>query len=229
MSPSARHREAVSHHWRRLLGGLALLVVATVIVSSSDLHAAISAAFASAQSIITAYPLAGMVLFVALSAASAMVAFFSSAVLVPVGILAWGTVGTFALLWLGWLLGGIAAYGIGRHFGRRVVLWVVREESMQRYERRLARNAPFPVVVLLQMALPSEVPGYLVGVLRYPFLRYLAALALAELPFAFGAVLLGDSFIRGDTLRLVAVGLVGILLSASAVMAWHRRNGRAAG
>jgi uncharacterized membrane protein YdjX (TVP38/TMEM64 family) len=147
---------------------------------------------------------------------------------VPVGVLAWGAAGTFALLWLGWLLGGIAAYWIGRHFGRRAVLWVVREESLQRHERRLARNASFPVLVLLQMALPSEVPGYLVGLLRYPFLRYLAALALAELPFALGAVLLGESFIRGDTLRLVAIGLAGILLSASAVAAWHRRSGHAA-
>jgi uncharacterized membrane protein YdjX (TVP38/TMEM64 family) len=76
------------------------------------------------------------------------------------------------------------------------------------------------------MALPSEVPGYLVGLLRYPFARYLLALGLAELPFALGAVLLGESFIQGDVLRLVALGLAGIVLSASAVVAWHRRNGR---
>jgi uncharacterized membrane protein YdjX (TVP38/TMEM64 family) len=227
MTPARRIRHGIVQHWRRLLGAVVALGVAVLVVSSGELHAAITGAFAAARGIIATYPVAGMALFVLLAALSAMVAFFSSAVLVPVGVLAWGTAGTFALLWLGWFLGGVAAYAIGRHFGRRVLLWVVRDESLQRYERRLARHAPFPVLVLLQMALPSEVPGYLVGVMRYPFGRYVAALAVAELPFALGAVLLGDSFIRGDTLRLVAVGLVGILLSVSAVLAWQQRTGPA--
>lgn len=226
MSPGRRLRDAVAHHWRRLLGALLMLVVAVGVVSSDQLHAAVTGIYAEAVHIIVVRPVTGTVLFVLLAAVSAMVAFFSSAVLVPAGVLAWGTPVTFVLLWAGWLLGGVVAYGIGRRYGRRVVLWLVREESMQRYERRIANNAPFAAVLLLQMALPSEVPGYLVGVLRYPFTRYLLALALAELPFALGAVLLGESFIQGDVLRLVALGLAGIVLSASAVMAWHRRNGR---
>jgi len=226
MSAGRRLRDAVAHHWRRLLGASLLLVVAAGVVSSSQLHAAVTGLYAEAVHVIVIRPMTGTLLFVLLAAVSAMVAFFSSAVLVPAGVLAWGIPTTFLLLWAGWLLGGVVAYGIGRRYGRRVVLWLVREESLQRYERRIASDAPFTAVLLLQMALPSEVPGYLVGVLRYPFVRYLLALALAVLPFALGAVLLGESFVQGNVLRLVALGLAGILLSASAVMAWHRRNGR---
>jgi uncharacterized membrane protein YdjX (TVP38/TMEM64 family) len=227
MNAGRRLRDAVAHHWRRLLGALLLLVVAVVVVSSKQLHLAVMGLYAETVHIIVVRPLVGTVLFVLLAAVSAMVAFFSTAVLVPAGVLAWGIPATFLLLWAGWLLGGVMAYGIGRRYGRRVVLWVMREESMQRYERRIASDPPFAAVLLLQMALPSEVPGYLVGVLRYPFARYLLALALAELPFALGAVLLGESFIQGDVLRLMALGLAGIVLSASAVMAWQRRNGSA--
>jgi uncharacterized membrane protein YdjX (TVP38/TMEM64 family) len=227
MNAGRRLRDAVAHHWRRLLGALLLLVVAAVVVSSKQLHSAVMGLYAETVHIIVVRPLVGTVLFVLLAAVSAMVAFFSTAVLVPAGVLAWGIPATFLLLWAGWLLGGVMAYGIGRRYGRRVVLWVMREESMQRHERRIASDPPFAAVLLLQMALPSEVPGYLVGVLRYPFARYLLALALAELPFALGAVLLGESFIQGDVLRLMALGLAGIVLSASAVMAWQRRNGSA--
>ena len=51
----------------------------------------------------------GAVLFVVMSAAAAMLAFFSTAVLVPVAVVTWGQTGTFVLLWVGWILGGVCA------------------------------------------------------------------------------------------------------------------------
>jgi hypothetical protein len=47
---------------------------------------------------------------------------------------------------------------------------------------------------------------------------------MAELPFAIGAVYLGESFIEGDYRRLVAIGLAGIAFSVTAVTIWHRRG-----
>ena len=60
-----------------------------------------------------------------LAALSAMLAFFSSVVVVPVASHQWGPVATVALLWMGWLLGGTMAYAIGRFLGSRVVRQVV--------------------------------------------------------------------------------------------------------
>lgn len=221
-------REAFAHHWKRTLAALAGLALAVLVVRSAELHAAVNAVFAAARDLILDDTYRGMALFVVLSAVSAMVAFFSSAVLVPVGVIAWGPGMTFALLWLGWLLGGAAAYSAGRFLGRRVVLWIVSGEQLHRYERRLSDHAPFPTLLLFQMALPSELPGYLVGLLRYRFATYLAALALAELPFAAGAVYLGESFIRRDHRGLIVAGLALIAASVGAITAWHRANGRAA-
>jgi uncharacterized membrane protein YdjX (TVP38/TMEM64 family) len=209
-----------------MLALLLALAAAVIVVRSRELHAAVNAVFVAAQQMILDQSARGMAVFVLLSALSAMVAFFSSAVLVPIGLLAWGSTTTFALLWLGWLLGGVGAYATGRFLGRRAVVWLINEELLRRCERRLTARAPFLVILLFQLALPSEVPGYVVGVLRSRFTIYLAALALAELPFAAGAVYLGESFIRRDRSALVAMGLLLIAGSAAAVVAWHRVNGR---
>ncbi len=226
MSPSSTFRGAFAHHWRRTLALVLALALALLIVRSRELHAAVNAVFVAAQVVMLNHSFRGMALFVLLSALSAMVAFFSSAMLVPIGVLAWGATTTFILLWLGWLFGGAAAYATGRYLGRRVVVWLIHEEKMRAYEKRMTASAPFLVILLFQMALPSEVPGYVVGVLRSRFPTYIAALALAELPFAAGAVFLGESFIHRDRSGLVAVGLLMIAISVAAVAAWHRVNGR---
>jgi uncharacterized membrane protein YdjX (TVP38/TMEM64 family) len=219
-------REIFSHHWKRTLAAVVGLALVLLVVRSPELHAAVTAVFAAARGVMVNQALGGMLLFVLLSALSAMVAFFSSAVLVPIGIYAWGTATTCLLLWLGWLLGGAAAYAAGRYLGRRVIVWLINEERLRHYEQRVSAHAPFKVILLFQLALPSEVPGYVVGVLRYSFPRYLAALALAELPFAAGAVFLGESFIRADYRAIIGVGIALIAVSIVAVTAWQRVNGR---
>jgi uncharacterized membrane protein YdjX (TVP38/TMEM64 family) len=164
--PSTPFREVFAHHWRRTLALLLALTAAVVVVRSRELHAAVNAVLVAAQELILNQSARGMAIFVLLSALSAMVAFFSSLVLVPIGVLAWGATTTFALLWFGWLLGGVGAYATGRFLGRRAVVWLIHEEQLHRYERRLAASAPFLVILLFQLALPSEVPGYVAGVLR---------------------------------------------------------------
>ena len=67
----------------------------------------------------------GKLVFVLVSALSAMLAFFSSAVVVPVAVYAWGNATTLALLWGAWLLGGIGSYVVGRTLGRRVAAWAI--------------------------------------------------------------------------------------------------------
>jgi uncharacterized membrane protein YdjX (TVP38/TMEM64 family) len=113
-----------------------------------------------------------------LSALAAMLAFVSSWVLVPFAVFTWGAPVALLLLWTGWLLGGAAMYAIGRFLGRPAVWWLVRSDSLVRYEQRFARHMPFYIVLLVQLSLPSEIPGYLLGLVRYSFVRYLAAYAL---------------------------------------------------
>ncbi|HEY0590369.1 MAG TPA: TVP38/TMEM64 family protein, partial [Thermoanaerobaculia bacterium] len=64
---------------------------------------------------------------------------------------------------------------------------------------------------------------YVLGTLRYPFARYLAALAIAELPFAVGAIYLGWTFLRGSYILLLIAGTAGIAISAAALHHFHAR------
>jgi uncharacterized membrane protein YdjX (TVP38/TMEM64 family) len=84
-------------------------------------------------------------------------------------------------------------------------------------------DVTFALVLTLHLALPSEVPGYLCGYLRVRFRTYLAALALAELPYAAGAVLLGDGVVNRQIGWLLAFGLIGAALSLCALWLLHKR------
>lgn len=193
-----------------------------VAVSSDGIYSWLISLVTAVGEIVSTRPVLGAVLFVLLSAASAMVAFFSTGVIVPVALVTWGAGGTFALLWLGWILGGIVAYSVSRFLGRRVVAALTSGEALA-YGDRISAQAPFGLILLFQLGLPSEIPGYVLGVVRYPFLTYLTALALAELPYAVATVYLGDSFLERRAVLLVGIGLAIVGLSVLAFHSLHRR------
>jgi len=172
-----------------------------------------------AESAITGYPVLGRLLFVLLALVSAMLAFFSSAILAPIGIYAWGTAETFVLLWLGWLLGGMTSFFVGRYLGRSVVSVLIGESRLSSWETQVGEHTKFIHILLFQAAVPSEIPGYVLGILRCRFALYVAALALTELPYALGTVFLGESFLQGEGVMLVTIGASIVLLSVIAFQA----------
>lgn len=212
-----------SGHGRRALGLLLVCALLGLLLSVDSLYALLQRLLVAAKPVIAAHPLWGSVLFVALAAASAMLAFFSSALLVPVAVYGWGRLATVVLLWLGWLLGGMFAYGLGRYFGRPLVRSLTPRRLGELYLERLPAQVDFPIALLIQLALPSEVPGYLFGVLRVRFGLYLAVLAPVEALYAIGTVLLGETIIRRESGWLLALAVAGAALSLLAVYLLHRR------
>ena len=193
--------------------GLAILA-AGLIAASDALHDGTGEIIAWMQVTISQAPLLGIIGFVLLAMISAMIAFFSSAVLAPVAILAWGKPATLALLWLGWLLGGIASFCIGRFLGRSVAATLIGETKIAAWEGFVNQRTRFLHILLFQAAVPSEIPGYLLGILHYRFLLYLIALAITELPYAIAVVYLGDSFLEGESSILMVAGGAAVLLGA---------------
>lgn len=209
--------------WRRAAALLVLCLALAAVASSESLHAALLDVLEAGEQIIHMHPILGATLFVVFAAVSAMIAFVSVAVVVPVAIYSWGQGLTILLLWLGWILGGACAYGTARYLGRSVVRWLTAEAGLKRLESAVNGQTPFSLVLLLQLALPSEIPGYLLGLVRYPLPRYLAALALAELPYAMATILLGASFLERRSGLLLGVGLV---LVAGSLFAFQRLRRR---
>ncbi len=218
-------RDAFNRHI--LLLGM-LIIIAGLIAATETLLDKSHEIIVLVESVIAGYPVLGKVLFVLLALASAMLAFFSSSILTPIGIYAWGTVETFILLWIGWLLGGMASFRVGRYLGRSVVSVLLGESRLSSWEKEVGRHTKFIHILLFQAAVPSEIPGYVLGILRCRFALYLAALAIIELPYALGAVLLGESFLKGESLLFIAIGAGTILLSVIAFQVQRRMARRRA-
>lgn len=204
-----------------LIVGL-VIVVAGLIAASDTLHDRTEAIIFWAENLIAQAPLLGMLAFLLLAMLSAMVSFFSSALLAPIAIYAWGKAGCFALLWGGWFLGGIASYCIGRFLGRSVASEIIGDERIAAWENQVSEHTQFIHVLFFQAVVPSEIPGYVLGMLRYRFLLYLAALGITELPYAVATVYLGESFLRGESAVVILVG-IGTITLAAFVIHIHRR------
>lgn len=188
----------------RTVVAILLVLLVTAILVSEGAHRGVVRGLEEAQRIAAVHPAWAMVLIVVFAAVGAMLAFVSSWVLVPFAVFTWGPVVALVLLWSGWLLGGAACYTIGRFLGRPAVRWLLPTGFLARYEERFARHMPFHVVLLTQMALPSEIPGYLLGIVRYSFVRYLAALGLVELAYGLATVYLGQGFLERRVLPMLA-------------------------
>lgn len=197
------------------LAGIAL--VAVLVVVTRPVHAWLLWSFAAAETVIRDHVLLGMAVFVLLAALSAMLAFVSSAVLVPVAIYVWGPAVCFLLLWTGWFLGGLAGYAVGRYLGRPLVERLIRPGVLGRYEHWARSGKSLLPILIAQLALPSDFASYVFGLVRCRFTIFISALALAEIPYALGSVYFGRSFLQGQITPLVLTGAAAVLVTGWAV------------
>jgi uncharacterized protein YggE/uncharacterized membrane protein YdjX (TVP38/TMEM64 family) len=205
-----------------------LLILVGLAAGTDSLHECSESLIEWSEGVIAAAPVTGMAVFVLLAMLSAMLAFFSSAVVAPIAIHAWGQGPTLALLWLGWFLGGLLSFCIGRFLGRSVATAIVGEEKLSHWSRELGERARFIHVVLFQAFVPSEIPGYVLGTLHYRLSWYVAALAITELPYAVVTVYLGESYLRGNSLIFIALGLL-VVIAALAAYRFIRKRQHAGG
>lgn len=223
MEVEERRGEEHARQVRRRIGTVLVVVALAVVLMSSDrLWSLFEGAMVAVEPVMTEHRLAGMAAFAALAAVSAFLAFFSSTVLVPAAIHAWGATATVGLLWAGWVMGGAVAYAIGRWVGRPAARYVAGAERLAHFEERVTPRASFSLVVLLHLALQSEIPGIVLGLLRYRFSRFLMALALAEIPYAVGTIYLGRFFVDRRTLPLLGGALLAVLAATWAFRTLHR-------
>jgi len=209
-------------HHRRVALLVAFVAIVLAVTTSDALHQAFVDVLAIAERLMRAYPRAGMLAFVGLASLSAMLSFFSSSALVPVGVYVWGAQQTMLMLWVGGVLGGTAGYWMARTLGRRIVKRLVPEAPFRRYETFFRTRAQWRTVLLFRLALQSELPSYVLGVLRYPFRRYLPMMLLGEIPFVFFAVYLGETLLERNGVVFAIALCVGVGLTVLAFRALQR-------
>lgn len=193
----------------------AIVLLLTLVTYSATFRNFVDEATDWARVVMNAHPVIGAAVFFLFAAISAMLAFASSVVLVPPANLVWGKLITFLLLWGGWIAGAIAAFGIGK-VARPLLIRLGYRETLDEYQQFVSKRMKFWAAVLFCIAVPSEIPGYLFGGLRYPFLKFLGAIAIAESIYAFGIVIAGQSLVAAKPLPLIAIVAILIIVAVGA-------------
>ncbi len=142
------------------------------------------------------YPGQSVFIFIGLAVISTMLAAFSSIWLVPPAIILWGNSLTIFLLLVGWLIGATFSYTIGRYGGSPLVRKFVSAKQVSYYEHLISERLGIWIIFLFRLTLPSEIPGYVLGIARYPFAKYFLITFLAELPYAIFTIYAIDSIIN---------------------------------
>lgn len=153
--------------------------------------------------------LAGLLIFVGLAALSSMLSPFSSIPMVPVAVMVFGSTFTLFLLILGWTIGAILTYLIGILADRAILRYLASFEKINYYKNKISAHSRFWMIVIFRLALPAEITGYSLGILRYPFGRYLGAVLIAEIPFATLAVYSSKAFLDQQIDLFVALVVLG--------------------
>jgi membrane protein DedA with SNARE-associated domain len=143
---------------------------------------------------------------------------------------------------LGSCLGGVLAadmllYGVGRHFGRRILEWPTARRilSPEREARVMEayRRHGLKFVVMARLVMGLRAAAFLTaGLVRVPFLRFLlvdVAAVLVSVPLAFGvAYLVADSVVVAlayvHEMQLWIGGAVALVAAIWLLVWWRRRR-----
>lgn len=196
---------------QRVAGLLFLLFMALVFWSSAALQANFFDSLGMLQKFSEQNVLLAGSIFLLLAILSSLISPFSSVPLIPLAIAIFGNVVTFCLLIIGWMIGSIAAYFIGYSVGHHFFRTFFSFEKLERYRRRFSEHAQFVLVLLFRLAVPAEITGYTLGIVRYSFRKYVLAVFLSELPFALISVYSGWALLEKNFGYLALILSLGLL------------------
>lgn len=211
-------------HRTRILLFSAVVVFVFFLWMFSEFFDVISQALVFSKASIELHPVASIFIFLVLSILSAVSIFFTSIITIPLAVFAWGELFTIVLLMTGWFIGAMILYGMGRFLGRQIVEYFVSATKINKYGSLISREMHMFDIVLIKLALPSEAPSFFLGIVRYPFLKYVAVVIISELPFAIWAVYLSSTFVEDNRLLFVVMLVVGFILIGLAARKYKKRH-----
>jgi uncharacterized membrane protein YdjX (TVP38/TMEM64 family) len=189
-----------------------VIIIGLVIYASTEAQGAIIKSVDLLAGYFLAHKIAGAIIFFAISAVAVLISPFSSVPLIPSAVLAWGKTPTLALLLCGWMAGGIVAYYLGSYSRERIMKNFVSLERVEYYKNRISGRTQFWLVVLFRLAIPSEVAGYTLGIVRYEFKKYLLATFVVELAVALASVYSSSILLSGRITLFLGILLVVVIV-----------------
>jgi uncharacterized membrane protein YdjX (TVP38/TMEM64 family) len=157
--------------------------------------------------------LLGAVLLASLMFATTVAAPLVSLPLVPMVAPILGPFTTGLASFIGWSLGAVVAFLIGRYYGQPVVSRFVNMETIQKYEAYIDPHMSFMLIVMLRMVLPVDVLSYALGIFTsVTLVTYTAATMLGIVWFSFAFAYLGEALIGGNYVLFAAISVASIAI-----------------
>ncbi len=123
----------------------------------------------------------GMVMYVIFQILQVVILPVPAAVCYIPGSLIWGPLTATFLASLGVIMGSVTAYAIGRFFGKRVVVWIAGEKSVEKYSKVIGKKGK--VIFLLMQILPffpDDILCMIAGMASMNFLFFLITLIVVR-------------------------------------------------
>lgn len=206
----------------RMIAFLAIVVLFLFFLNSERFEDAFYSVIFWGEDLINSQPFFGTIFFFLLSALSAIFAFASTILLLPSAILVWGIPLTFLLLLGGWIAGAIVTYWIGAWLARPALAFIVSEKKLLQYESLISKKAKFWMILLFCLAVPSEIPGFILGAMRYDFPKFISAVLIAETVYALGVISAAQNILDKEIISASGIVFLFIILITAASIALIR-------
>ena len=134
----------------------------------------------------------GMVAYVIIAVIATVAAPVSAGPLIPIAANAWGVAITAALSILGWTIGSLVAFAIGRRYGLPLAQKFFSVRNLENMHKHIPQERIFWSVVLLRIMIPVDLLSYALGIFGVlGWRRYTLATIIGITPFAFIFAYLG--------------------------------------
>ncbi len=134
----------------------------------------------------------GMVAYVVIAVIATVAAPISAGPLIPIAANVWGVAVTAALSILGWTIGSLVAFAIGRRYGLPLAQKFFSVRNLENMHKHIPQERIFWSVVLLRIMIPVDLLSYALGIFGVlGWRRYTLATIIGITPFAFIFAYLG--------------------------------------
>jgi uncharacterized membrane protein YdjX (TVP38/TMEM64 family) len=202
---------------------LIIFAVANVLVYSLTFQETFAGFIAGLEAGLRGNDLIAPVIFILLAALSVMLSPFSVVPFTITAIGIWGKGVTLLYVMVGSLLGASTAYVIGAQAIHRLMKWVFPAKKIEKYSAVINDKSSFLLIELFFLAMPAEVPGYVLGAGKYTYWKFILAAAMAYLPFEILVIYAGEAFLRKNVLVLGVFMTVFAILFCVALFTFQKK------
>lgn len=176
------------------------------------------------HSVAEEHRLLGAVLFAGIMFSTTVIAPLTSLPMVPMVAVFLGPFTTGVACFIGWTLGAVVAFLIGRHLGQPFVAKYIGLEHIKKYEKYIDLETGFMLIVVLRMLLPVDILSYALGLVSTVSLRiYVLATMIGIFWFSFAFAYGGKALVDHDYVLLSSIGVASVVILGFSW--WYIRNG----